>query len=299
MINLFFIKTFVAVAKTGSFRIAAERNFITQPAVSGHIRILENRLNCVLLERRGKKVVLTACGEKFLVYAQELLQLYQEAKLQVDLVNNRSSGLIRVGTIYSIGFYELKSFLKVFLRKYPNINVQLEYYQNHQIYELILNRKIDFGLVAYPKPIKGIKSNIFTKDKLVLIQSRENKIFPKKIFPLEKLNHQKFISLSSETPTGAKISRFLSAKKIYPDIVHEYDNIETLKSVTETGMGCSIVPNNTIKEEVRNKTLEILSPQSLDLSRDIAIIYPQGKNFTKAMKLFHSMLLNKFTVKYL
>ena len=69
MVDLFFIKSFVAVAQTGSFKLAAQRNNITQPAVSQHVHILESKFHCSLFERSSRKTTLTPAGKVFFVYA--------------------------------------------------------------------------------------------------------------------------------------------------------------------------------------------------------------------------------------
>ncbi|MCA9409009.1 MAG: LysR family transcriptional regulator [Candidatus Omnitrophica bacterium] len=297
MVDLFFIKTFVSVAKTGSFRIAAEKNFITQPAVSGHIKVLEQQLNCKLFERRGKKTFLTASGEIFLTYAENLLKTYEEARLQIDLIHNRLSGSIKLAAIYSIGMHELKTFLQTFIKKYPYIHIDIEYHHSDDLYELISNRKVDFGLLAYPKKLPGINSQIFNHDRLVLIQSSKNKIFLKSKITLKELNHIKYVALSEKTPTGLIIRDYLRSYKIYPDIISEYDNIETIKSIVEIGMGCSIIPRNTLYQNLKDKTLEIIPVSGLKLQRPVAVIYPTGKIFTKAAESFFKALTKKDPVK--
>ena len=90
MVDIFFIKTFIAVVQNGSFRIAAQKNNITQPAVSQHIRVLEQKLKCLLLERSSKRVVLTPAGQVFLRYAQQILELYQKAQGEIEeMMKNR------------------------------------------------------------------------------------------------------------------------------------------------------------------------------------------------------------------
>src|SRR3989338_1461221 len=156
MIDLSFIKSFVAITKTGSFRMAAERSNITQPAVSQHVKILERQMKTMLFERHGKKVSLTPAGKTFLPYAESILKQYEEAKMSVRETQNEFKGTIRIATIYSIGLYELRTVINRFLQKYPKINLHFEYQHNDAIYEMVMNRAIDFGLVAFPQEKAGI-----------------------------------------------------------------------------------------------------------------------------------------------
>src|ERR1039458_552333 len=123
MVDLFFIKSFIAVAQTGSFKLAAQRNNITQPAVSQHIRILEQLFHCSLFERSSRKTILTPAGKVFFIYAQQMLDSYQNACNEIDKVNNQSIGSVSIASIYSIGLYQLKPTIQHFLKKYPKINI--------------------------------------------------------------------------------------------------------------------------------------------------------------------------------
>ncbi len=292
MVDLFFIKTFVSVAKFNSFRVAAERNFITQPAVSQHIRILEQKLGSKLFERQGKKTSLTEGGKIFLPFAENILKQYGEAKLRITETNHKYTGTIRIATIYSIGLHELQKKVCSFLRKYPGVNIHLEYCHNNTIYEMILNRTIDFGLVAFPKKSPGIVSKIFSEDKLILVQSSQQKILNKKKIYLKDMHQKRFIGFDFSTPTGKSIHQLFRKKKIFPEIVHEYDNIETLKSAVKIGMGCAIVPKNTITQELKDGSLEAIQAEDLFLRRPLGILYPTGKIFTKTSKKFYDTLLS-------
>lgn len=290
MLDLFYLKTFVAVTRTRSFRIAAERNFITQPAVSQHIHILEKKLDTVLFERRGKGVALTPAGEAFLPYAQNILKQYEEAQTCVRELDNKFSGTIRIATIYSVGLYELKPVVQKFLKRYPQVNLHIEYQPNAAIYEMVLNRTVDFGMVAFPQKKDGIVAQTFAQGELILAQSPQQRIIRRKTTALKGLNGAKFIAFTSSTPTGKIIQRFFADKKIQPNILHEYDNIELIKSAVVLGLGCALVPLKTILRELKDKALETVDVGGLDIKRPIAVLYPGGKVFTKTTRTFYEML---------
>jgi len=92
MVDLFFVKSFIAVAETGSFRVAAERNNISQPAVTQHIHLLEKKFQCFLFERSSRKTTLTPAGKVFYIYAQQMLEAYQTAFSEIEKMKNLSIG---------------------------------------------------------------------------------------------------------------------------------------------------------------------------------------------------------------
>jgi DNA-binding transcriptional LysR family regulator len=99
-----------------------------------------------------------------------------------------------------------------------------------------------------------------------------------------------FIGFSPSTPTGKVIQRFFADKKIQPNILHEYDNLELIKSAVVLGLGCALVPRKTILRELKDKTLETVDVGGLDIKRPIAVLYPGGKVFTKTTRTFYEML---------
>lgn len=292
MVDLFYLKTFVAVTKTRSFRVAAERNFVSQPAVSQHIRVLEKKLGAALFERRGKNVALTRAGETFLPYAENILKQYEEAQTRVRELDNKFGGTIRIATIYSIGLYELQPVIKQFLKKYPEVNLRVEYHQNAAIYEMVSSRVIDFGFVAFPQKRSGVVAQTFAQDELVLAQSPQQRVIPRKTIALKDLEGVKLIGFAAGTGTGKVIQHFFAAKKVRPDIRHEYDNIELIKSAVVLGLGCALVPHKTILRELNDKTLETVEVKGLAIKRPIGVLYPGNKVFTKTTRTFYEMVLH-------
>lgn len=297
MVNLFFLKTFVTAAQMGSFRLAAEKNNITQPALSQQMRILEKTLNCVLFERSSKKIVLTADGQIFMSYAQQILGLYDNAKTEIAEHHNRFTGVIHILSIYTMGLYQLNPIMQHLLKKYPGININLEYSHSDTIYEAIKAGTADFGLVAYPKPKLGMIVKIFAHEELVLVQSNKHNFFKKKNVQLQDLNNVRFIGFDPKTLTGETIHKYLAAKGIKLNIIKEYENIETIKNAINVGMGCSILPKSTVTQEIQAKTFDMIKVKGLDIKRPLAIIHNSNKVFSNSTRLFYEMINSKFANK--
>lgn len=291
MVDLFFLKTFVDIVKSGSFRVAAERNFITQPAVSQHVKLIERKLETRLLHRQGKKVSLTAEGEVFFKYAENILGLYTEAKQRVKELKPGQNETIRIFSIYSIGLYRIQQAVRRVLLKCPAMHFQVEYGHNSLVYEKVFNKSADFGFVSYPKKKPGLMMHVFAQEKLVLVQSKERPIFKQKNISLADLNEKNFLTFSAKSPTGSQVSDFLKSKSVHPRIAHEYDNIETLKNSLEVGSGCAILPESVVQKELQKNILEIVGVKELRLKRPLGIIYQKGRTFSKASQNFYKLFV--------
>ena len=294
MIHLAFIQSFVMVVKTGSCKAAAEKLYITQPAVSNHIQTLEKEIGAVLFEGKGKKDHLTEAGKNFLPYAENILQQYQEAVELATRNIDQVTGTIRIATIYSIGLYQLQTIILKFLKKYPQVGIHLEYHPNAVIYEKILTRTIDFGFVAFPKKNKDMQTKVFDEEDFTLIQSTQHPVIKKSRLLLSELDQIKFVTLDPHTPTQSAINLFLNQNNISLQAVHTYEHIEILKSAVILGMGCAIVPKNTILQELKNHILKTILVDDLkSLKRPLGLISPKNKVFTKAHEMFYKMIVQK------
>ncbi len=291
MINLFFLKTFVDAAKTGSVKTTALKKFVTQPAVTQHIHVIEEKLECQLFERRNKKIFLTDAGKILLPYAEGILRQYEEARTRLKEAGGQFSGTIRIATIYSIGLYQLQPIVRNYLKKFPKINIHLEYQPFDKIYEMVANHAVDFGFVSHPRPRHDIAAEVFDEEKLVLAQSPHHRVLKNKKMPLTGLDRVKFVGFSSEMPTRKAIDGFLKSKDVTPAVVAEYDNIETLKSAVGLGIGCSILPMNTLGRELKERTLEIVPVKGLNLTRPIGILYAKEKELMASAEAFYEMVM--------
>ena len=191
------LKVFCDLAETKSFTKAAQINSVTQSAVSQTISALERRFNSLLIERSKKNFRLTPEGDVFYDYSKRILQTCDALHSKLQEIENVISGNIRVATIYSIGLHVLPPYVKRFLKRYPTVNVHVEYRRDNQVYENVLGNVVDLGLVAYPDPRRQAGDRPLRKDKLVLICHPQHPFAKRKSIKLKALTGR-----SSSTSNG-------------------------------------------------------------------------------------------------
>ncbi|MBL8120019.1 MAG: LysR family transcriptional regulator, partial [Anaerolineae bacterium] len=126
MLDLYKLHIFSVVAETGSFSAAAERLYMTQPAVSQHIKELEGGLGRTLFQRGWRGVKLTAHGEILQRYTGEIFALVAEAERALTDVEQLSSGRVRVGATPGVGVYLAPEWVQQFRSRYPQLTVALQ-----------------------------------------------------------------------------------------------------------------------------------------------------------------------------
>src|SRR5918912_379837 len=147
------LKIFCDLVETDSFSQAAERNFVTQSAVSQQVRSLEEKFKRRLLERvRGRREVrLTNAGEVFYRESRNVLAAYDRLQESLRELSGTVSGTVRVATVYSVGLHELPPVVRRFMELYPEAKIDLEYARTTRIVREVLAGTTDLGVVAYPE----------------------------------------------------------------------------------------------------------------------------------------------------
>lgn len=138
------LKSFVFVAETLSFSIAASRCYVTQSAVSQHIKALEDELNCKLLIRTTHDITLTESGEALLPRAKEILKQADDCKEYINAINNVITGELRLGIGSFIAPYIRKAAV-TFMERYPNVRINAEFSKACRLNNLLRDHKIDLA----------------------------------------------------------------------------------------------------------------------------------------------------------
>ena len=280
------LKIFCDVVENQSFSLAASQNFITQSAVSQQIRGLEERYGKRLLERKRGSVRPTTAGEILHRASREMLHVFNEMEAQLQGLSNVITGSIRVGTVHSVGLYELSEPLKSYFADFPHVNVYLEYDRASHVYEQVLRGNVDLGIVAYPTARAQITVLEFRTDHLVVVCAPTHPMADQVQVPVTALNAEKFVGFEKGIPTRQALDRLFSEKEITVQYVAELDNIEMVKRLVEVGAGIAVIPEKSCIHEVQSGSLVKVELSDKDLIRPIGIIHRTGKHFSPAVEKF-------------
>jgi DNA-binding transcriptional LysR family regulator len=280
------LKVFCDIVETRSFSTAASKNFVTQSAVSQQIRMLEQRYGRQLLERTRGNVQLTPAGEVLYQASKEIVERYQDMEARLQAVTEVVGGTVRVGTVHSIGLYELAGALKKYLKAYPQVNLALEYSRANKIYDDTFKGNVDIGVVAYPQKRPGIVVVPYRQDRLVLVCPPGHRLAAHRRVAVKKLAGEPMVGFERDIPTRKETDRILRRYGIEAHYVMELDNIETLKRVVEIGRGVAILPEPALAREVESGTLVAVHLADQMFLRPLGIIHRHGKHFSPAAEKF-------------
>ena len=283
-------KVFCDLIETTSFSEAAERNGISQSAVSQQVRALEDRFGVTLVERGRRNFAVTPEGEVFLKAAREILEAYRSIEEELGAMRDIVAGRLTIATVYSIGFHELPPYIEEFRQKFPDVDVQVQYRRSNQVYADVSDNHADLGLVAYPQEKKGVEIEPAWKDRLVIICPPGHPLSERNSIELREINGERFISFEPDLPTRKAIDSMFSQSGIEVKEVVEFDNIETVKRGVLIENAISIVPSDSVRSEVESGTLARTPISGNFVYRPLGIVRRRTKAVTPAMREMISIL---------
>jgi DNA-binding transcriptional LysR family regulator len=289
------LKIFCDLVETKSLSRAAERNFVTQSAVSQQVRGLEERFKRRLLERMrgGREVGLTEDGEVFYQESRLIVAAYAHLEERMRTLTGTVSGTVHVATVYSIGLHELPAVIRRFMAEHPEAKIDLEYSRTTRIVRDVLAGTVELGVVAYPEKKRGLTIVPLGGDRLVLICPPEHPLAKHKKLRARDLNNQDFVLFERDIPTRRAIDKILRAQGVTVRRVAEFDNIETIKRAVEVGIGAAIVPSPSVLDEARTGSLAVVALAEPEWTRAVGVIYRSDRTLGTAAKKFIELLKEK------
>jgi len=286
------LKVYCDLVETESFSQAAERNFITQSAVSQQVRGLEEKFKRRLLERvRGRREMrLTQAGAAFYNASREVLRAYAELEESMRTLTGTVSGTVRVATVYSVGLHELPTPVREFMSRYPQAKIDLEYSRTTRVVRDVLDGAVELGVVAFPEKKRGLEVVPLKGDRLVLICPPNHPFARRKKLRAADLKDQDFVLFERDIPTRRAIDRILRAHGVAVRRVAEFDNIETIKRAVEVGLGCAIVPRPSVAGAQENGHLAVVPLAEPEWARSVGVIYRSDRALGSAAKKFIELL---------
>jgi DNA-binding transcriptional LysR family regulator len=287
------LKIFCDLAELQSFSKTADKHFLSQSAVSQQLAQLELAYKCQLINRKKRPIELTKEGQLFYTASVDILDRYEQLRSELNALKSSAETRINIAAIYSIGMHTLPDYVKRFMVKYSNVNVNVEYFRASRIYELILSGDADIGLVAIPKKDKRLDVYEFEDEPLVLACSPKHPLARESQVDIHQLQFERFIGFEKDTPTHVWIDSIFERYNIVLRPALEFDNVETIKRAVEINSGISILPKTVILQEIGDGTIKSVEFSNEDFIRPTGVIVRKGKILGQTGRYFIELLCKK------
>ena len=274
------LKTFTEVCSAGGVTRAAERLCVTQPSVSQTIAELESYYGVQLFERAGRRLTLTADGERLLPAALEAVKAFDE--FEDEAKSARKKPVLRAGASMTVGKIIMPRLVGVWKEKIDGLECYVRVASTSEIEKGIVGGLLDFGIVE-GRIGGGVEAEKFGADRLVAVCA------PSFAAP-EKADAKGIVQLPLLLREGGSASRDLfdgelakSALSARP--VTEASTNDALIAAALRGLGIAILPCNLTEEYIADGRLREVELSGLDLSRTWFVVWRKGKKFTPAQKI--------------
>lgn len=290
------IESLLTVVKYGNFTRAAEVLSLTQPAISHHIKQLENELGVVIFSRKKGDLKLTKAGEIVVKYALRINAVYDRMK---EVLSDRENNIerLRIGITHTAESNIIAEVLAKYGNDNPDIIITIITDSIKNLYSMLENYEIDFAIVEGMSGNTETNSLLLDTDYLVCAVANENPISKQSMITIEELRKQRLIL---RLPMSGTVNLFVSSLESINrsidefNVILEVDNIDTIKTLIRKNLGVSILPKSTCMDEVRKKKMTILPIENLSMIRETNIVYLKDFRHTEVLqditKLYNKIL---------
>ena len=281
-------KIFVTVCDTMNMTSAAERLYMSQPAVSQAIAELEGHYGVRLFERLSRKLYLTEAGQKLLGYARQMIRM--NAEIESDMKTLHRGGTVRVGASVTVSACVLPELVADFQKNHQLTKVEVIEDNTEKIENLIFQDQVDLGLVEGEITSPDIFCHPFQNDELVLICSPNHRFaFCHEIEP-EELERESFIIREKGSGTRKTFEDRMSEHNLTWRVAWTCNNADTIKNAVAAGLGVSVISKRAVTYEVKAGLLLEKRVRGIEFKRTFKLIYHKNKYITEPMQQFIKLL---------
>jgi len=284
------LEFFIKVVEEGSFSKAAERVYRTQPAVSIAIRRLEEEIGAPVFERSQKAPALTELGELVYDYAKRILSLRDQTLDAVAELRSLQRGRVRIGANESTSLYLLPHLILAYRKLHPNVRVEIFRHVSEHLPREVLDRNVDFAVMAFAPVDSDLESFPVLTDELVLIMHPGHPLSKRDSVHVSELGKESFLAHNVKTGSRFKVMETFAQHHTPLNITLELATVETIKRFVQLKIGLAFVPRMCVADELERGTLVTIPVPDLTYARTLWVTHRSAMTFSHAAAAFLEVL---------
>src|SRR5688572_11421649 len=253
------LKIFKTIVEVGSFTRAGARLNLSQPAISQHIRALEEHLGVPVLLRVGKRARPTPAGEVLLHCAEQVLDKIEDAERLLAEQGVGGGGVVRIGGGDAVCQHLLPTVMKEFLSQFPRVHLHVSSSHTGATLARVLGGELDLGLVTMPVETDRIRVTEVGRDELVAIVPPDHAWAERRRVQASDFADEPLVLYNRESRMTNVLLRFLLEEGVFPRVRAEVDQVAVVKELVRLGVGVAVLPAWAVRPEVENGVLRALS----------------------------------------
>jgi len=261
------LKIFKTIVEVGSFTRAGARLNLSQPAISQHIRALEEHLGVPVLLRVGKRARPTPAGEVLLHCAEQVLDKIEDAERLLAEQGVGGGGVLRIGGADAACQDLLPPVLKEFLGQFPRVHLELAGGHTTTTLGRVLAGELDLGLVTLPVETDRIRVTEVGRDELVAVVCPDHAWAERRRVPAADFADQPIILYDRESRMTETLLQFLLEEGVFPRVTIEVDQVAVVKELVRLGLGVAVLPAWSVRPEVEHGVVRAITLGAQGLTR--------------------------------
>lgn len=263
----------VAVVNYGSFSLASEQCFVTQPSLSMQIKNLEQELGVVLLDRSKKPVIPTEIGALVVNNAREALKAYNYVKESVSEFNGEVSGTLRFGVIPTIAPYLLPLLIPAFKKKYPKVNLEIYEMMARDISTAMNKDALDVAIIAGSISLRGITEQELFNDRFFAYISPSNNLHERSNIRIEDIQLKELMVLSEGHSLRDQVLELCQVnRRNFGSFTFSCGSLDTLMRVVDRTSGITIIPEMAVSNILDGRKSHVKMLSRGASSRKVSLI---------------------------
>lgn len=275
----FRLKVFLSVATHLSFTKASQELYISQPAISKHIKELESVFQTQLFERMGNSIALTSAGELLVEHSRQIVNLYQQLDYAMHQLHGDSVGELRLGASTTIAQYLLPPLIARFIELHPKVKLSLISGNSREIESAVERHEIDLGLIEGVYRRVSLKYTFFKEDRLIAIaRPCSARIIPSSI-EIEDLANYKMVLREQGSGTLDVIEEALAAHHIKLSTLNiplYLGSTESIKRFVQHTNALGIVSHLAVREDIDSGKLKEVELKGVEMNREFSFVSLQA-----------------------
>ena len=290
MINFNQLRTFCQAAKHGSYTTAAKKLYVTQPAVTAQMKLLEDHCNLKLFKKRGRKVYLTDEGKTLYQYARKIFDYEKEIEDVIEEMRELKRGVLRLGTTKTYARYFMPLMITSFRETYPHIQIHLDEGSSQDMTLSLLDFQNEIVIIAKAEDHPDVCFFPFSKEEVVLIAAPDHHLAGKSPATFAHISKEPIIMKEIGSGTRKLVNKMFAKNNSTPVMLMETSNTEFIKQLVQRGDGISFLVKEAVAVELRDGKLATVPLQGHRLFLDMSVAYLKDQHLSPPAKAFLDIL---------
>ena len=286
------LQTFIEVAREKSVSRAAERLYVTQPAVSMQIKQLEAAIGLPLFEQMGKKIYLTEAGRELYPYSRHIAQQLEEIEAVFNRLKGLEQGKLKLSVVNTANYFT-PQLLAQFCQQHPSIQISLHVANRDAVLKQLDENSTDLAIMGQPPEGHDLTAKRFKNNLLVVIAAPSHPLAQQSSVKFSQLADEAFLLREPGSGTRSAMERLFAKHRIQPSIRMEMETNEAIKQAVQAGMGLGMLSLDSLELELETGRLVVLNVEHFPLLRHWFVAHRSQKRLSSAAEAFRQFLLTQ------